>query len=85
MRLRANTQGGYPIGSLDPLSVMGAKSGVIKLNRTDQFVMMSDGYFQYFDENKSWAEISDYMELEAKKDLLYGKRDDASVIVGRIS
>lgn len=81
-RLKANKHDGYPIGSMNPNSIKSALKGSISLSKIKRFLIMSDGYFAFYDPLKSSVEISENIIFHHSLDKLYGKKDDASVIEG---
>lgn len=82
-RLKANTSVGYPIGSLHFESVDNVLSGVLK-SVTD-FLMMSDGYYKYYDKDVIVEDTLRKIEMDSQQNLIYGKRDDATVLAGVLS
>lgn len=76
-RLKANSVGGYPIGSLDAGSLDNAISG--SLDVSDGFVVMLDGFYKFY---KTVNNVSDALSViyDVEVDEVYGKRDDATVI-----
>lgn len=76
-RLKANSVGGYPIGSLDVNSIDNAISG--SLDVSSGFVVMSDGFYKFY---KTVNNVSDALSViyDVEVDEVYGKRDDATVI-----
>lgn len=84
IRMKANVSEGYPIGSLNPDSINQVISGELQLPKSECFLIMSDGYYYNYDTTKDLGEVSNFIEFELGNNELYGKRDDASVIMGRI-
>ena len=82
-RLKANTSVGYPIGSLHFESVENILSGVL-VGVTD-FLMMSDGYYKYYDKDVTVKDTIRKIEMDSQQSLIYGKRDDATVLAGVLS
>lgn len=82
-RLKANTSVGYPIGSLHFESVDNVLSGV--LEGVTDFLMMSDGYYKYYDEDVTVEDTIRKIEMDSQQSLIYGKRDDATVLEGVLS
>lgn len=76
-RLKANSVGGYPIGSLDVSSIDNAISGSLDVSRG--FVVMSDGFYKFY---KTVNDVSVALSViyDVGVDDVYGKRDDATVI-----
>lgn len=81
-RLKANKPDGYPIGSLDPQSIYAALFGTIE--DIEYFQLMSDGYFKYYDKQIEPVKILEQRQLDINQSEIYGKKDDASLIVGRL-
>lgn len=81
-RLKANKFDGYPIGSLDPQSINSALFGTIE--NIKSFQLMSDGYFKYYDKRIEPVKILEKIKSDINKSKFYGKKDDASLIVGRL-
>lgn len=82
-RLKANTSVGYPIGSLHFESVDKVLSGV--LEGVTDFLMMSDGYYKYYDKDVTVRDTIRKIEMDSQQSLIYGKRDDATVLEGVLS
>ena len=80
-RLKANKPDGYPIGSLDPQSINSALFGTIE--NIKSFQLMSDGYFKYYDNKIEPLKILEQIKSDINQSKIYGKKDDASLIVGR--
>ena len=80
-RLKANKSDGYPIGSLDAQSIYAALFGTIENVKT--FQLMSDGYFKYYDKIIEPVKILEKIQSDINQSEIYGKKDDASLIVGR--
>lgn len=81
-RLKANKPDGYPIGSLDPQSIYAALFGIIE--DIEYFQLMSDGYFKYYDKQIEPVKILEQIQLDINQSEIYGKKDDVSLIVGRL-
>lgn len=81
-RLKANKIGGYPIGSMNPNCVKSALKGRFSVVNIQRFVLMSDGYYNFYDPSKSLVENSMEISSNYRIDKLYGKKDDASVLEG---
>ena len=75
-RLKPNTSVGYPIGSLHFESVDNVLSGVLK-GVTD-FLMMSDGYYKYYDKDVTVRDTIRKIEMDSQQSLIYGKCDDVT-------
>lgn len=81
-RLKANKPDGYPIGSLDPQSVYAALFGTIE--DIEYFQLMSDGYFKYYDKTIEPVKTLEIIQSDINESKIYGEKDDASLIVGRL-
>ena len=79
--MKANKPDGYPIGSLDAQSIYAALFGTIENVKT--FQLMSDGYFKYYDKIIEPIKILEKIQSDINQNEIYGKKDDASLIVGR--
>lgn len=81
-RLKANAPDGYPIGSLDPNSAYGAKTGTISLhNMNATIVLYSDGFVPCYNPQEPIESSLKSLAYSNYTDKIYGKRDDASVLV----
>lgn len=81
-RLKANAPDGYPIGSLDPHSAYGAKTGTISLhNMNATIVLYSDGFVSCYNPEEPIESSLKSLAYSNCTDKIYGKRDDASVLV----
>lgn len=81
-RLKANAVDGYPIGSLDPHSAYGAKTGTISLhNMNATIVLYSDGFVSCYNPQEPIESSLKSLAYSNYTDKIYGKRDDASVLV----
>lgn len=81
-RLKANQDNGYPIGSMNPKSIGYAKKGSLSINEVETFMLMTDGYFNSYNSSKSLNENSRSIIYNNQIDIIYGKKDDASVLEG---
>jgi hypothetical protein len=81
-RLKANAPNGYPIGSLDPQSAYGAKTGTISLhNMNATIILYSDGFMPCYNPEEPIESSLKSLAYSNCTDKIYGKRDDASVLV----
>lgn len=83
-RLKANQNGGYPIGSMCPNSISSAIKGKVSINEVNNFILMTDGYFNLYNSSKSLVENTKSIATNNQIDKVYGKKDDASVLEGII-
>ena len=81
-RLKANRNDGYPIGSMNPNSIKSALKGNVSLQELNRFMIMSDGYYAFYNPLISLVENSKNIISHHYIDRFYGKKDDASVIEG---
>ena len=82
VRLKANARDGYPIGSMYPDSIKNAIKGSFTHDQLNSFIIMSDGFYSFYNSDKPLLEISNYIEFDLGIDNVYGKKDDASVLKG---
>ena len=82
IRKLANRPNGYWIGALDERSLNHAISNQIEVT-SEQIVLMSDGFFEFYSKNpnKSFEELIEMRKQSGAVDPIYGKKDDASMIV----
>jgi len=78
----ANKEKGYWIGSLDDSSIEHALYGNLEVTG-DKIVLMSDGFYDYYSQNttKSFEELIAMRKQSTELDPIYGKKDDASILV----
>lgn len=82
IRKLANRPNGYWIGSLDERSLNHTISNQIEVT-SEQIVLMSDGFFEFYSKNpnKSFEELIKMRFNSSAIDPIYGKKDDASIVV----
>ena len=82
--MKANQSGGYPIGSMSPKSISSAIKGKVSISEVNNFMLMTDGYFNLYNSSKSLIENTKSIATNNQIDIVYGKKDDASVLEGII-
>ncbi len=82
-RMKVNCEGGFPVGSTDPLSILNGCSYVLKKDDIDKILICSDGLYDSSDEKPSSISDFDVEILEEKVEELLkkDKRDDLSYIL----
>lgn len=81
-RLKANAPDGYPIGSLDPNSAYGAVTGAITLHNMNATIMLySDGFASCYNPQEPIESSLKSLAYSTSTDKIYGKRDDASILI----
>lgn len=82
IRILLNQPNGYWIGSLDGLGLEQALYDKIELE-SSEIILMTDGFYDFYSQQKL-KEIEELIELRKSSvaiDPIYGKKDDASVLV----
>nr|MBS9396341.1 hypothetical protein [Streptococcus oralis] len=67
---------------MNPNCIKSALKGRFSVENVSRFILMSDGYYNFYDPLKSLVENSMKIRSNYRIDKLYGKKDDASVLEG---
>lgn len=76
-RLMGNKEDGYLIGTMDCNSISNAILG--RIDNFSNIKLMTDGYFKFYEKYISFSEVVYYL-FNDSEDLIYSKRDDATII-----
>ena len=82
LRKLANKPEGYWIGSLDKSSINHVINGSLEVT-SNHIVLMTDGFYDFYTQNSGYS-FEELIEIRKKSrniDPIYGKKDDASILI----
>lgn len=82
IRKLANKPEGYWIGSLDKSSINHVINGSLEVT-SNHIVLMTDGFYDFYTQNSGYS-FEELIEIRKKSrniDPIYGKKDDASILI----